>query len=121
MLLKPVMINHLITVADEYSSLLLQGQVVDSILEAFLVFSKHQDLEIGVRALHGIGCLCLRKPQLLASPKVKAVIDMALIDASSYRRKEAILRVLADMLEGEDAKARQSSKPLLILCPFLCI
>lgn len=87
-------------------------------LEAFLVFSKHQDIEIGVRALHGLGCLCLRKPQLATSPKVKAIIEMALSD-SSYRRKEAMLRVLADMLEGEDDKAKLSRK--FMSCVFCSV
>jgi hypothetical protein len=77
-------------------------------MSTFLHFTKHKDLEVQVRVLYGVGCLCLRKPQLLMAPKVKSVVETALTEQSP-RLKEAMLKVLAELLEGEDAKAKQSS------------
>ena len=79
----------------------------------FLHFTRHKDLEVQVRVLHGIGCLCLRKPQLLMASKVKSMVEASLLEQSP-RLKEAILKVLAELLEGEDAKAKQSGTHLTL-------
>lgn len=71
-------------------------------------YTRHKEMEIGVRALQGVGSLFLRKPRLLVNPKVKSIIDAALMERSHTRYKEAMLRLFTDLLFAEEVKANQS-------------
>lgn len=45
--------------------------------------------------------------------RIKSIVESALTEQSP-RLKETMLKVLAELLEGEDAKAKQSGKTVLI-------